>query len=276
MPWRAVFQRPACIGFFGGLNCGADYQLLTTDSQGWKRELTVDEDTAFLVSGTVVAAGGQDVADLMGPLKPRKVRVSTATSWFGGDPAVIPQNAVDSKASAAWVAAETDGAGPRPALGRPRAGSPVFCRCWPRGRPPPCQPVAHRERQGGPRPSPSASSGPASSDPVTTTRLRITLLPATRTGESAWGISELRVQGLQGLKYHADAGLPTGRTCSLSPTVFVGDTRIQTQITGHVGDLISGAPIRLEGCAKGAAGADVSAGEQTVRVKNVSGSRSAT
>ena len=84
-------------------------------------------------------------------------------------------------------------------------------------------------------------------------------------------MSELRVQGLQGLKYHADAGLPTGRTCGLGPTVFVGDTRILTQITGHIGDLISGAPMRMEGCAKGAAGADVSAGAQTVRVKNVGG-----
>ncbi len=263
-------QRPACIGFFGGLNCGADYQQLTTDSQGWRRELTVDEDTAFLVSGTVVAAGGQDVADLMGPLDPRKVRV-TATSWFGGDPAVIPQNAVDGKATTTWVAAETD---TEPVLDlrwqAPRRITRVLPMLSP-GTPAALPSRLRIESDEGTQIITLGELGTGIIDPVTTTRLRITLLPGNLDEGNPLGMSELRVQGLQGLKYHADAGLPTGRTCGLGPTVFVGDTRILTQITGHIGDLISGAPMRMEGCAKGAAGADVSAGAQTVRVKNVGG-----
>ena len=263
-------QRPACIGFFGGLNCGADYQQLTTDSQGWERELTVDEDTAFLVSGTVVAAGGQAVADLMGPIDPRKVRV-TATSWFGGDPSVIPQNAVDGQASTTWVAAETD---TQPILDLRWQDPREITRVLPLLAPgtPAVLPSALRiESDEGTQTISLGELGTGIIDPVRTTRLRVTLLPGDLAEGTLLGMSELRVQGLQGLKYHADSGLLTGRTCGLGPTVFVGDTRIQTQITGRIGDLISGAPLRLEGCGKGAAGADVSAGEQPVRVKNVGG-----
>ena len=271
---RGNVQRPACVGFFGGLNCSAGNQLLTTDATGWRARFESDSDTSFLVSGTAVAAGGEDIARLLAPIDPKKAS-ATATSWFGGDPAVVPQNAVDGESSTTWVTAPDD---EEPVIDiawqRPRTITRILPVLAP-GTPGTLPSAIEVETDEGTQRVPLTEFSTGTITPVRTDRLRIHLIRAETEDEdeatTPLAVSEFLIDGLKGLHYHAAADLQTGLVCGLGPQIKVGDTTVPTQITGTVGDLISGAPLRVTACGDGAAGIEVDAGEVPVEVTNPGG-----
>jgi arabinofuranan 3-O-arabinosyltransferase len=270
MSFRSTVQRPACIAFYAGLACNAEYQRLSVDSSVWSRDVDVAESGSWLVSGSAVATGGDAVASLFAPLDPRRVRVF-ASSWFGGDPDAVPQNAFDGQPSTTWVSAATDR---RPVLDlrwkQPRRITRIYPRLAPGapGRTPDRLVV---QSDAGTQVITLGRLGTGLIRPVRTTYLRLTLLRdhATAGGDAEpIGISELSVDGLEGLSYHADAATPTGSVCGFGPVVTVGDRTIPTQVRGTIGDVISGAPLELAPCGRAGGAVQIPRGPTRVTVRN--------
>lgn len=275
MSFRGVLQRPACIAFYAGLNCQADYQRLSLEGSEWSRTVRVEESGFWQLSGSVVAGAGDAVAALMAPVDPRRVRVF-ASSWYGGDASVVPQNAFDGEPATTWVSAAADR---QPVLDlrwkSPRTITRVFPRLAP-GAPGQSPDRIRIESDEGTQTVDLRGVGAGLIQPVRTTFLRLTLLRdhvARVTGPSGKvvepiGISELTVGGLEDLTYHADVNAPTGSVCGFGPQITVGGQGVLTRVSGSIGDVISGAPLRLEPCGQSTAGVQLRPGRVEVAVRN--------
>lgn len=273
MSFRSTVQRPACIAFYAGLNCSAEYQRLSVDSSRWSRTVEVEQSGSWLVSGTAVATGGDAVGALFAPLDPRRVKV-TASSWFGGDAAAVPQNALDGQAATTWVSAASD---VRPVLDlrwkEPRRITRIYPRLAP-GAPgrAPDRILVRSDR--GTQVLTLGRTGTGIIKPVRTTFLRLTLIrdgastSSTAAPTAPIGISELGVDGLEDLAYHADVGTPTGSVCGFGPEIVVGGRAVLTRVRGSVGDVISGAPLRLEACGRSGDGVRIDRGTTEIAVRN--------
>ena len=266
---RSPVQRPACMPFNAGLACRAAYQRLSVESTGWARDLTVGEPGTWSVSGTVIAQGGEEIAALMAPLDPAQVQVS-ASSWYGGDPAAIPQNAFDGQVATTWVAAPSDD---RPVLDltwdRPRTISRILPRLAP-GSPGRLPDRMIVESDGRTQEVTLGNVGAGLLEPVRTSHLRLTLIRRSSADELPVAVSELSIEGLEGRAYHADSRSATGTLCGFGPRIEVAGTQVETRVRGTIGDLLSGAPLTLEAC-----GADTSVhldpGTRRVEVQNTGG-----
>lgn len=275
MSFRGTLQRPACVAFYAGLSCSADHQRLSLDSSGWVRLVDVAEGGTWEVSGSVVAAGGDAVAALTAPLDPARARVS-GSSWFGGDAAALPQNAFDAQPATTWVAATAD---VRPVLeirwDRPRLIERVLPQLA-RGAPGTLPDRIRVESDEGAQVIALGARGTGLIEPVRTTFLRLTMLrdgvTTTDEGDAAptqpVAVSELLIDGLAGQRYHADVRSPTGAVCGFGPRIRVGEKEVLTRVRGTVGDLVSGAPMRLEACGTSADGVTLRRGRARISVEN--------
>lgn len=275
MSFRSTVQRPACVPFYAGLNCSVEYQRLSVDSSRWSRRVDVEESGTWSVSGTAVATGGDAVGALFAPLDPRRVRVS-ATSWFGGDAATVPQNAFDAQPATTWVSAAADR---RPVLDlrwqEPRRVTRILPRLAP-GAPGRLPDRIRVESDEGTQVITLGELGTGLIEPVRTTFLRLTLL---RDGVSATArpgdqplqpvaISELGISGLEGLSYRADVSTPTGSLCGFGPQIQVDGRDVRTRVRGTIRDVISGSPLTLEACGRSADGIRISPGPTEITVRN--------
>ena len=275
MAFRSTLQRPACVAFYAGLNCRADYQRLSGDSSSWARQVEVEESGTWRVSGSVVATGGDAVGALFAPLDPEQVRVA-ASSWFGGDAATVPQNAFDAQPSTTWVSAAADR---QPVLDLRWAEPRLITRIRPGLVPGTPGRLPDRIRVESDGPTQEIALGRVGTgliNPVRTTHLRLTLI---RDGVSATarpgakpvepiGISELRIDGLEGLSYHAGVSTPTGSVCGYGPEVTVAGQQVLTQVTGSIGEVVNGAPLSLQPCGPAADGVAIKRGATEVTVRN--------
>ena len=86
-------------------------------------------------------------------------------------------------------------------------------------------------------------------EPIRTRHLSITF---DRTGlvddERSVGVAELRLTGLDDLRYQVDDDTPTGSICGLGPPVVVDGRTFETRVIGTAGQLRSGAPMELRSC----------------------------
>ena len=265
-------QRPACTPFYAGLSCRESTQRLSTDALGWRRNIQVEQPGVWRIQGAAVAAPGNDVADLMTPLNPRLVKVS-ASSSFGGDASTVAQNAFDGQGSTSWIASSTD---ERPTLElswrKPRTVTRILPVLAPgvTAEPPSALVVRTDDRTQLVR---LGESGTGFLDPVRTRSLKISLVPGIERRDDGvpLGVSELHIDGLEDLAYHANMSLPTGRVCGLGPTVEVGATLVRTRVSGTVGDVIAGSALAVVPCGAAVGGVIVPAGQVPIKVTNQAG-----
>jgi arabinofuranan 3-O-arabinosyltransferase len=89
--------------------------------------------------------------------------------------------------------------------------------------------------------------------------------------DSPVAVSDLLIPGLEGSTYHAEPGAPTGSVCGFGPQVDVDGVPVLTRVRGSVGDLVSGAPLRLEPCGKGVEGVHLGTGRHRITVRDAGG-----
>jgi arabinofuranan 3-O-arabinosyltransferase len=272
---RGTVRQPACVAYFAGLSCRPGYQRLSVDSSGWSRRVTFGQSGLWTVSGSAVAAGGDAMGALFAPVDPLRVRVS-ASSWFGGDAATVPQNAFDAQPTTTWVSSAADR---RPVLDlrwkEPRRITRILPRLAP-GAPGQLPDRIRVESDGPTQVISLGRLGTGLIQPVRTTFLRLTLI---RDGISAdapvgvkpvppVGISELGIDGLEGLSYHASPDTPTGSVCGFGPTIDVAGQQVLTRVRGTIGDVVSGAPLSLEACSPSAGSVWIARGQAEITVHN--------
>jgi arabinofuranan 3-O-arabinosyltransferase len=222
------------------------------------------------LAGRAVATNGPSLDELFAPLSQRFVRLS-ATSTFAGDPAVAAANAFDRRADTSWYASPLDSA-------------PALQLSW-RGQRTIREVLAILE-PGAPGGLPAAflvdpmtgdgdlqlvtTRGPdaGAMKPVHTNRLRISVPPNAGPAEGV-GVSELRIKGLEDLRYGVRSDSSTGLVCGFGPTVEIGGETVQTRVTGTIADVVGGGELGLEPCGSGPI--EVPPGVQRIRVTNPSG-----
>lgn len=242
---RARPHRRGCIDAGLGTSCGFLGDARPSEEEsGLVREITVDEAGSWSLDGSVVARSSASAQRLLEPiLQDTRVRASTT---YLSEPGVAPQMAFDADPRTFWAAAEGD---PRPTLRLrwPRrttldslsvvdpAGSAVG-------------PSGAVLQSGTQRREVDLSSGSAEFEPLTTRWLTITFEPAPAGADAPVGVAELGLPGLEDQRYLLDRQLPTGSVCGLGPEVEVDGQVHPTRVSGVLGDVIDGTPLRLEGC----------------------------
>jgi arabinofuranan 3-O-arabinosyltransferase len=263
--------RRACsvAGDDGSVTCDRSRQRETSETPGFDRDITVGEAGTWHIAGRAIATNGPALDRLFSPLAHRLVHV-LATSAYGGDPAVTAANAVDGSPETGWTSAPGD---PAPALqltwGPRRTISKVLVT---KATGQPGQLPAVLKVDGGPgtgTPQLVATTGARAGEmrPVRTRQLRVTAVGATSL--DGVGISDLAVTGIEDLRYAPDLDGPTGSACGFGPTVEVAGHRIQTRLTGTLGDVRSGAELTVVPC--GNPDVHLFAGPHRIRVINPPG-----
>lgn len=257
----------ACRLATGGVAC--DVARVSTEQLGFSRVLTVVDPGPRVLTGRVVATNGAQLAALFEPLSSRPVTVR-ASSFLGGDPAVVPQNAFDGDPGTLWVSAPGD---PQPVLDlewrEPRLVTRIRPSLVP-GSPGRLPSVLEVTSDEGTQTVRVGGDELALMEPVRTRRLRIALgrSPSATRGERPFAVSELGVEGLEGLTYKASLTASTGSVCGLGPTVTAGGRTSRTRVVGTIGDVLSGETLRVEPCDPGP---DLPSGAVPVTVRNPPG-----
>jgi arabinofuranan 3-O-arabinosyltransferase len=254
--------RRACTGGAGGPVCDVGGQRGAEESRGPSRVVTFAERASWSVSGRAIATGGAAVDRLLDPVG-RGVRAK-ASSVLGSDPLVTASAAVDADPGTAWVAAPGD---PDPSLDlawdeRRMVSRVVLTRG--EGVPGGLPAVASLEVDGVVVPATIRGPFVELSRPTPGRRITIRLRPRS----TSFGVAEVSVAGVDGLKVRVDRSAATGTPCGLGPTFVVAGRRVPTRLSGSIGDLRSGAEFDILPCAELPV---IPAGRAIVRVEPVAG-----
>jgi arabinofuranan 3-O-arabinosyltransferase len=258
----------ACFHGSRDLTCGSGGAGISTEAPGFERVLRVVGAGRWQLSGTAVATGGPSVAALFAPLSRRLVTV-VGSSFFAGDPGVIPANAFDGDPLTSWLAAPGDA---DPVLDLSWQGKRTITRIRPSllpgqpGRLPTRIKVASDQ---GVQVVDVGGNGLAVMRPVRTHRLRLTMLtdPAS-SAAGPIGVAELTIDGLDDVRYQPEPNTPTGTACGFGPTLEVAGQQLDTRLAGTLSDVLTGAPLRVVACGNAVR---LPAGTDDLRLRNVAG-----
>ena len=234
----------SCLEWPLGLTCGPGPSAGAEEGSGIDRTFDVGSDGEWKVAGYVVPTRGSTLASLFEPLDD-KARV-TASSSYDGDPQVNPSRAFDGDPLTGWLSAESD---TKPTLQLDWTAPRTITRVQvsnTRGLPGRRPRSVTIEANGSRQVVAIGSDGFGVLRPITTDRLRLTF--ASSKGDPI-GVTELVLNGLSDLKYQASPASTTRLPCGFGPRVTVDGTVVETRISGTLGDVLSGARMRVEPCA---------------------------
>jgi arabinofuranan 3-O-arabinosyltransferase len=214
------------------------------EPQGMQRQVEVSDDTEMQLEGLVVARASRATAQLLEPfLSEQQVG---ATSIYGDDPLVSSRFAYDDRADTQWMSSPDD---PQPTLffswgvARRITGvrlplgesvDPGYTRLVLRGAGRVERLTVTGELTRLPR-------------PMRTKELEVSFVKDE--SGSVVSVPQIDLDG-GGILRPFDPGLPTGTVCGLGPQVVVAGRTLQTRVDGTLGDLLSGAPMRLSTCTR--------------------------
>jgi arabinofuranan 3-O-arabinosyltransferase len=180
----------------------------------------------------------------------------TASSSRSADPAVLPRSAFDDDPATAWIPGENDIA-------------PTLTLTWGHRtrridrltveRPPGARGalrVRVRGRGGDTREGLVNSGGRLSFAPLNTDRLSLTFLAS---GLQTVQVTEVAIAGVR--PFPRVAAFPIRLACGLGPGLEVNGVTVPTRVSGAMGDLLEGRPLRFQGCRD----AEVAAGRNGLR-----------
>ena len=212
------------------------------EPEGLRRSVSVSQDVELQLEGLVVARATRASAQLLEPfLSEQQVG---ATSIYGDDPLVASRFAYDDRSDTQWLAAPND---PEPtmffrwqvprritAINLPLVGSvnPGYTR------------VVLRSED---RIEKLTVTGETTrlSRPMRTKALQVSFVKDVPNGVVA--VPEIDLEG-GGVRRPFDPDLPTGAICGLGPPILVAGKELATRVDGTLGDVLSGAPMRLRTC----------------------------
>lgn len=252
----------------GTVSCDRDRFRESTETPGFDRTITVGESGSWELLGRAVATYGPALDRLFAPLDPALLSV-TASSTYGGDPAVNAASAVDGRAETGWTSAPGD---PAPTLqvswGPRRRISGVELTAAP-GLPGRLPDLVRVDPGGAGEPQLVATTGLGSGRMRTVRTNRLTIAAVGEAPTESFAVSELTVSRTGNLRHEPSPDTPTGTLCGFGPTVEVAGKVVQTRLRGTLEDVRRGAELAVLPC-EGAT-LDLDPGVHRVRVANPSG-----
>lgn len=249
---RARPHRRACVETPLGPSCLPSQGRTSDEEGGILRRITLHGSGTWRIDGTVVALPTRAAVRLLDPLF-GQVRVR-ASSMYLDEPGVAGQLAYDGDPGTSWLADRSD---ERPTL-RLRWRTPVtLSRLQVVGAGgTSITPTTAVLTSGSVRRTVNlGSTGLGFFAPFSARRVQITFdrPPSGTSGASArvLGVSELKITGLESQRYDLSRSATTGAICGLGPEVVVDGVVHRTAVTGTVGDVLDGGPLRIVGCSGG-------------------------
>lgn len=248
--FRAQPERRACVDAELGRACEPDEARPSEEEAGLERTFHTDEGGQWTLSGTVTARSSGATAQLLWPIG-GQVSVE-ASSVLSDDPSVSGQFAFDGDPGTDWLSARGE-ANPSLTL---RWGSPrTITRLQIKASSSPSRtpPTAVIEADGERREVDLSDGSLGFFAPLRTDEATITFpMPddALVPGSLPVGIGDLVIDGLESLTYAPDRTTKTGAECGLGPQIRLDGRILRSRVVGTLGDVIDGAPLRLEPCGR--------------------------
>lgn len=234
-------DRRACVITVGRPDCSVARIRSGEERAGMDRTFELGASQQVRFRGRVVARATNESARLLEPLGDDQ-QVG-ATSFYGSDPKVSGRFAYDGEPTTAWVSSDKD---PNPTMFFRWSEPQVVRGLSVTGDED--APVAAVLRAGGrsERIDIARSHEAVLDRPLRTRTLQITFVPGEGTDRVV--VPELELRGVDvTVPFVADT--PTGARCGLGPVVRVDGRRVPTRVSGTMGDVANGRPLRLVGCA---------------------------
>ncbi|WP_285742345.1 alpha-(1-_3)-arabinofuranosyltransferase [Lentzea sp. NBRC 105346] len=237
---RGSQARSACYKAGDFVRCDAGLARLGEETNGLTRLFRTSADGKFVVNATAVpAAGGRN------PLAPNGFSVLSSTS-LAGDVAAGPLSAVDGDPGTSWVPDVTD---LRPSLALSWSGArevSEFRIEWPKGARRPAE-LEVRTAAGSEvvRVDPS---GVAKFNPVKTDKLELVIRETSGSGGGPAEIGELHVPALDDVLRGTAPTTQFTVPCGQGPPIDVDGKRINSSVSGTVGDVVGHRPLKLTLC----------------------------
>lgn len=244
MSFRSWPGRSECITGPLGVHCEPPSTMGVEEAGGMARQVRVTESGKWKVRGQVRVTGGRVVDDLLRPLDDGVA--ASASSTYAVEALSSPARAVDGDNLTGWTSGVND-------------TSPWLDLSWKKKRKLSRIELSNAEKVPG---KPARILGAAvdgkpvklrrSGDgyrlvkPVSGKSLRITLHPTTEEGRISVG--EVRVKGLEGLTYRPKDSYKTGLPCGFGPPITVSGKKVDTKVTGTIGDINKGRAMEVESC----------------------------
>lgn len=240
--------RPACYPAGPTVRCDAGISRFGEEPAGLSRLFRTASDGRFQVSATVLAAAGA-----VNPVQPPNLNV-TATSTLAGDAAASALAAVDGNPATAWTPDITD---LRPELRLRLPGPRTFTELHLDTVPSSYRPVELALR------TPAQTvvvrvngQGKAVFDPITTDSLDIVVRETGPPADDDTGsvtpgpgaIAELTIPGLEDLFTPVPPETPFTVPCGRGPLIQIDNNKINTSVTGTLGDITGHRPLKAIMC----------------------------
>lgn len=252
----------------GSVTCDRGRFRESSETPGFDRTITVDESGSWELLGRAVATYGPALDSLFAPLDPALLSV-TASSTYGGDPAVNAASTVDGRPETGWTSAPGD---PAPTLqvswGPRRRVSRIELTAAP-GLPGRLPELVRVDPGGAGEPQLVATTGPGAGRMRTVRTNSLTITAVGEPSADGFAVSELAVSRTGDLRHEPSPNTRTGTLCGFGPTVEVAGQVVQTRLRGTLEDVRRGAELAVLPC--DGATVDLEPGVHRVRVTNPSG-----
>ncbi|MEU4418871.1 hypothetical protein, partial [Nocardia salmonicida] len=233
----------ACTPTQGVPDCDVVRIRGSEEPSGMDRTLTTPFGLRARMQGLVVARGTASTALLLEPLD-QSLQVG-ATSVYGADPRVSSRFVRDGDPETVWMSADDD---PTPTLLlRWRTPQRITGVSLDVGDDPGERPVRTTLRAGGATQDVQVTDSEVAIEPVTTRSLEIAFEKSDPRGHVL--VRELELTG-------TDVTVPffpeerTGAVCGFGPNLEVDGRVVSTRVTGTMGDVVTGSPLRFEACSE--------------------------
>jgi arabinofuranan 3-O-arabinosyltransferase len=239
--FRSTPETRPCVPTLVAPDCDPDRYRPAEESAGIDREVTLDRDGTFTVTGTVVARADPATQALLDPfLSPVTMH---ASSVYFDDPTVSARMAYDGTPTTSWIASPGDSS---PTLDVRFARPRRIDRISVAGPAAPAVAPASATLVAGRRTREVDLGTFNTFSPLVTRHLRITFHNPTRR-EHPIGLGDLRLgRGRTAVPF--DGSAPTGAFCGFGPVVYVDGRPHPTRVDGLVGDVASSGPLSFSLC----------------------------
>ncbi|SER23828.1 alpha-(1-_3)-arabinofuranosyltransferase [Lentzea albida] len=235
---RGSQSRPACYRTGDAVRCDSSLSRFGEEVNGLTRLFRTSAAGRFVVNATVVPAAGA-----RNPVAPDGVTV-TGTSSLAGDVAASPLSAVDGDVGTAWVPDVTD---LRPTLTLAWQGKRTVSEFRVEGRKGSRTPVELEVRtDAGTEVVRVGADGLVTIRPADTEKLELVVRESGGAGPAE--IGELRVPALDGVLEPVPADTPFTVPCGRGPVVDVDGVKINSSVSGVLGDVVNHRPLKAVLC----------------------------
>ncbi len=244
--FRARPHRRGCLQTLFGPSCDRETGRVSEEERGLFRSFTLGEYGSWAIRGNLTALPTSATQKLLEPFLIGEARVR-ASSVYANEPTVSGQLAFDNNPATSWVA-EPGAEAPQLFVQLPERRTITGLRIVrPTGNAVgPASAVLTVDGQQQEVDLDSSAFGVIT--PFTARKFRITFAGTGDARGTPVGVGELLLEGAQDLAHPLDLSAPTGAICGIGPEVEI-DGRIEpTVVTGTVGDVIAGTPLKLRTC----------------------------